>query len=1165
MRSKLLLWIGALIGVLLLLVAMLAIYIGTRSDAWWRDMLTDKLSQTLQREVEIQGEFRLDLGRTIAIEMASVRISNPAWSESEDMLRLGSLLLEFDLLSALGDTLLFNRLELVDFDLTLEENQDGQKNWDLPVETRPPPAGKQSKGITLPVHIEQLSLLRTRLSLSQPRWERPLVLAMEKVSGGQLPDDNAVIDGNGRLGDLPFSFEGSLGKISSVLNRGPVSYQLSGKLGEASLRSQGSIDSLAGPLRPRIELLLNGPDINQITRAMGAPKIAKGPFEADIKIMPDDDGISGQINGKFGLLQVHADIAADTLDAIENLDVTAQLSGENLAALSDLLGLPPLPSGPFEIDAVLQKDKSKTRIEKLIAGVGKHHISADGVLGTWPGLKDSRLALQAKGPDLAVFTPTFSLTGLGQLPAGAYSAEVLIEPGETSLMVRPSRVKVGGYQATAEGQIFTKKQVRAELKVTGSGPDLSMITRLVNTIQLPAWPFQAEGKIAITATDISLIGTSGTAGKHKVAADGPIAFSSTGPLRLDVKGSGPSLAAVLKGLGYDVIPASAAYQLDGRVELVKNRLVVTAKQAKLGPTTASAILSIPDLNTPTNLTVNVRELKTSDVATALALVGTKLELQEVMPANLSGHITRTKDTTSLKQVRGSIGTARLKVDGRIGDPPDYHKTRLTLDISGTHLEHFLDHPVDLAMPFEIKGAMSLDKKRFPRFENLYLKLADIEASVHGKLGNWERLEGAELTISAQGPNTDTIAAILDRPLPAGAIKFDGHVKTTKNTFHIDRMNAQLGRNNLSGDLKLLRAEPPLLKGQVNSTFLDLAPLKKEAEPEQTTDTKTNDTSKTGVTEADDSTPTPQQKQQPLIPDTPIKLETFDKLGLDLKISVDEVINLWEFGPLYDLSASVLLRGRDLSVSDFKVRGERSGTLRGKLAIRAADDLTHIDVDIKGKDVRLGLGAAPGQKPETIPPTEVEAKFSGAGNTYHKLAASLNGRIKATQGEGRVSNIQAMNLFSDILYEVFQTLNPFAKTEPTTHLDCGVYIVNLGEGKAKIQDIVIQTDKLTILSAGTVDLHTEALDIEFQTRPRKGVGISASTITNPYIKLGGSLRKPALELNPERAAVATGLGVATAGLSFLYKGIWDRYFASRDPCGDALKRDAELQAKKAEQK
>ncbi|MDH3948563.1 MAG: AsmA family protein, partial [Gammaproteobacteria bacterium] len=363
---------------MLLVIAILAIYIGTRSDEWWRDQLTATLSQTLGRKVEILGDFRLDLGRTITTEAASVRISNPDWTESRDMLRLGSLLLEFDLMSALGDTLLIHRLELADLELELVENQDGKKNWTFGAEPEPvsesPPAHSPDKVITLPVGIEQLSLQRAQFSLSQPSRERPLVLKVDTITGGQSPDGKAVLDGSGKLGDLPFSLN------------------------------------------------------------------------------------------------------------------------------------------------------------------------------------------------------------------------TLFEPSDTGLYVRPSKVIVGSSEATAEGQIFTKDRFRAELNVTGAGPDLSIISRLANTIQLPAWPFQAKGRIDITGKDITLIGTSGTAGKHKVAADGPIAFSSTGPLRLDVKGSGPSLQAVLKGLGYDVIPASASYQVEGKVELANNRLVVTAKKARLGPAEASATL-----------------------------------------------------------------------------------------------------------------------------------------------------------------------------------------------------------------------------------------------------------------------------------------------------------------------------------------------------------------------------------------------------------------------------------------------------------------------------------------------------------------------------------------------------------------------------------------------
>jgi uncharacterized protein involved in outer membrane biogenesis len=947
--TKLLLWFGSVIGILLVVIASLAIYISTRSDEWWSDILSTQLSQTLGREVEIQGKFHLDIGRTITIEVSSVRISNPAWSETPDMLRVGSLLLVFDPLSFFGDTLLIKRLDLADIKLELVQNQDGKKNWTFGAEPVPssetPSAPEPDKGIALPVGIGQLSLQRARISLKQPSRKQPTVLQINVITGSTSANGKAVLDGSGQLNDLPL-----------------------------------------------------------------------------------------------------------TLNA-------------------------------------------------------------------------------------------------------------MLEPSETGFHLRPSKLVVGGYKVTAEGPVSIKKQFRAELNVTGEGPDLSVITRLATTIQLPAWPFQAKGKMAITPKDITLIDVSGTTGKHQVAVDGPIDFSGT--MQLNVKASGPSLQAVLHGLGYDVIPASAPYEIETKVEIANNQLAVTAKQARLGPMKAVATLNIPDLDTPSSLKVDVRELKTNDISAALALVGAKLDLPKVMPANIIGQIERTEHTTRLSNVRGSIDTTNINVDGVIGDPPHYYNTRMNLDIRGSNLEHFLANPVGQAIPFEIKGAV-LQDKQYTRFENLQLKISNIEARVHGQLGHWGSLEGTELVISAQAPDTDTLAAILHRSMPAGTVKFDGHVRTTKNAFHIDRMNAQLGRNNLSGDLKLIQGKPPLLKGRVNSTYLDFAMLHKEA-LEMGSNAKTKDTPSSDQTEAGKKNTSPEKQLMLLFSDTPIELAALDHIDLDLTIQVGEVTNsLKALGSLYDISAKVFLKGRDLSVSDFEVRGTRGGRVKGNLAMRSDAELTHLDVNIAGKQIRLGLGAAPGQDPATYPPTNIEAKFNGAGRTYHKLATSLNGRIKAVQGQGQVSNNQAVNMFSDTFSELFQTLNPFAKTEPTTRLNCAVYLINLANGKAELQDLVIQTDKLTILSAGIVDLNTEVIDINFETRSRKGLGISASTITNPYIRLGGTLKRPKIELDPERATIATGAAVLTGGLSFIYKGVWDRYFSSTDPCGEALARDAELQTKKVKQ-
>lgn len=1145
----------------MLLVAVVALYIGTRSDDWWRDQLTTTLTKTLGRELEIQGDFHLDLGRRIIVEAASVRLANPDWAESRDMLRLGSLLLEFDLLSVLGDTLLIHRLELVGVDVALEENQDGEQNWVLDIKTSQAPSPKPDEARSLPVQIEKLLLHQAQLSLVQPGRERLLLFRVDTITGAQTSDDEVVLDGTGQLGELPLTLKGRLGKISDALNLGRVSYQLTGKLGDATLSSTGSIDALIAPFRPQIDLSISGPEIRQITRAMVAPDVAQGPFEASINLAPAGNGMSGLLRGKLGTLNLDIDLSSESMVFTDNVEISAQLSGENLAAVAELLKLPPLPKGAFEVDAKLQRDEGVIQIEKMAASVGKHQLTVGGVIGNWPEMKGTRLELQTKGPDLAVFTPAVTEIGLAELPPGAYTANVLIEPSETGFYVRNSKVKAGGYQATAEGHITTQDQFRAELDVTGSGPDLAMITRLVDIIQLPPWPFQASGRIDITSHDITIIGATGTTGDNKLAVDGPIAFSETGPVRLDVKASGSSLQAVLKGLGYDVIPAEAAYQVEGNVEFIDNHIVVVAKHAQLGQATASAKLNIPDLDTPTTLVVDVGNVKTTDVEKTLALVGVELDLYQVVSANLKGQVRRTKNRSQLSSIRGTVGGAKVKLNGTIGDPPEYLRTSLSLDIAGENLEYFLDHPVEQAIPFQIKGNVTREKE-MTRFDDLQIKLADITAQVKGHVGSWNKIEGSELSLSAQGASLDAIAAILDKPLPEGAVSFDGHLSGIADAFLIDRMTAQLGRNNLSGDLKLTKGEPPLLSGSFRSSYLDFSLLSKEVEPEEVS-TENIEASK--QTAATDVAAAESSKQKQLIfPDTPIKLDVLEKLDLDLEFRFDEVDNVNERGSVLDLSAKVLLKEGDIWVTELEGRGPLGGKLAGDLIVMREADNTSIDVDIMGEQLRLGLAAAPGQDPATYPPTDIEAHLTGEGSTYHKLAASIDGRIKMVQGEGRVNNNSMNFLLSDVLYELFQTINPFSKSEPTTQLDCSVFIANFEKGNSDIQALVIQTDKLNIVSGGTVDLNTERINIGFSTRPRKGLGISASVITNPFIRLGGSLSSPAIALDAGGATVATGAAVATGGLSVLAKGIWDRFLSSRDPCGQALKIDAKLQGKKTEQ-
>ena len=66
-------------------------------------------------------------------------------------------------------------------------------------------------------------------------------------------------------------------------------------------------------------------------------------------------------------------------------------------------------------------------------------------------------------------------------------------------------------------------------------------------------------------------------------------------------------------------------------------------------------------------------------------------------------------------------------------------------------------------------------------------------------------------------------------------------------------------------------------------------------------------------------------------------------------------------------------------------------------------------------------------------------------------------------------------------------------------------------------MLAQAEKLLIVGHGTVDLKTEKLDIEFNTKPRTGVGVTADMFVTPFVKLSGTLgetrRRHECERNP----------------------------------------------------
>ncbi len=493
---------------------------------------------------------------------------------------------------------------------------------------------------------------------------------------------------------------------------------------------------------------------------------------------------------------------------------------------------------------------------------------------------------------------------------------------------------------------------------------------------------------------------------------------------------------------------------------------------------------------------------------------------------------------------------RLDLDGDLGSLQAYAKgnlndldgtAELTADVTGEDLGGLLEIvgvPGIPRNPFSLKVVMGHAPGMY-QVQTLVLESADRSISVSGQMGDWPGLIGTALSLEVKVPSLQPIGELLDYSLPDESLRLSMKLQGTPKTFQAEQLEIKLGPSDLSGEISVDLEGKPRINGVFESNYLDLAWLQKADEGENT-----------GEQAAEKS------KQTYLIPDSPVTLPRIDFANSDIEITLNKIDLPHQ--ALHDIHIRSRVTDGNLYLDPFQARGEDGGVLSGSLAVeqKAGNDITSVALSLIGDDVRFGLGTVEGQDPETIRSTDIFADLRGAGTTYRDLARSLDGRIEVVQGPGLTGNSGLSLIFGNFIGELFNMLNPFAKTEKFTVNECAVAIVNVESGMVTVEPVISQTDKMTLVAKGEVDLHTENILLSFNTKLRKGIGISASMVVNPFVSVTGTLLKPVVGLDPSAMAVKGTVAVATVGISLLVKSLADRYLSSKDPCGDALKKSRE---------
>jgi uncharacterized protein involved in outer membrane biogenesis len=337
----------------------------------------------------------------------------------------------------------------------------------------------------------------------------------------------------------------------------------------------------------------------------------------------------------------------------------------------------------------------------------------------------------------------------------------------------------------------------------------------------------------------------------------------------------------------------------------------------------------------------------------------------------------------------------------------------------------------------------------------------------------------------------------------------------------------VGNNDVSGNFSIEMGPRMRLTGRLESENLNLTNLRRQ----------------------DDDTAEPADStivRDRVIPDTPLPLQLLDVADVDVTLRLRHLeTKSLDVG---DVELKIVIENDELHVDTGTVSLQNGGTLSATLdLVRTSEEQADVKFSVNGEQFRLGPAIGGDGKPINRPPADLILALSGSGATIRQLAASADGSISLRQGEGDIDNNFSGYMMRDMFSQLFAAVNPLETDSVYTRLNCAFLELDIVNGVAKSRAVGLQTDQLAVASVGTLNLATEALDLSFRVKQREGIGISLAGVVNPYIKVGGTLASPALEIDKRRGLISGTFAALTGGLSILAQGVWDRYLTRDDYC------------------
>lgn len=444
------------------------------------------------------------------------------------------------------------------------------------------------------------------------------------------------------------------------------------------------------------------------------------------------------------------------------------------------------------------------------------------------------------------------------------------------------------------------------------------------------------------------------------------------------------------------------------------------------------------------------------------------------------------------------------VDARSGE-----KTSIALDRL-TAVSRSLVSPVDIEFAGTVNnhqvmaqgtvGAFkSLSDGNEPWPVSLTLSGPGMTVKVDGGVAQPLLATGLDLRVALDAGDPAAAAGLAGIALPdLPRLRLSGLLRDTKAGYRLTGMEVTVGDSEVSGDVAVsLDGIRPSVKAHLASKLIT---VDEWLGPD-------------GVTASGSGT-----ADGRLFPSDPVPLEGLKAVDADITLKAKRLTA--KTLVVTDIDLKLILKGGQLKIAPLRadVVGGRIDTSID-LDSRSATPVLALTFESDGLNVG-GLLRDMGVTDILSGAMNIKASLNGSGRSIRALMAGLNGRFSVVGRNGKL-NSEALESMSTGVLDVL----PWIGKEDTNNINCIVGRFDIVGGKAHSRALVLDTNGITVIGEGTLDLSGERIDMTVDTQAKNA---SLAKLALP-LNIGGTFVAPTVTPSVGRTVIGVVTGtVGTVG-------------------------------------